>query len=76
MADGRDNAPFIPPITAAFLCTESGIPPSRQVLLATGGVSRVVWGEAGVKDLSAAVHLGAGRLDRTGTDIFGHRCGH
>ena len=68
MEDGRDNAPFIPPITAALLCTESGIPPSRQVLLATGGVSRVGRGGAGVMDLSAAVHLGLGLWGRTVTD--------
>ena len=39
MEDGRGNAPFIPPFTAASFCTESGILTSRQVAPGNG------WGE-------------------------------
>ena len=69
MEDGRDMAPFIPRITAALLCTESGIPTSRQALLATGRVSRVVWGWVGVRDLGAARSLGSRAI---GLDGNGH----
>ena len=76
MEDGRGNAPFVPPITAASFCTESGILTSRQVAPGNGWGEPCGVGGAGEMDISATGQLGVGRLGRAGTDISGHQCGN